>query len=162
MKDFQAEFLKTYENESDAIYRYCYFRVYEKEKARDFMQEAFTKTWQYISEGHNIENIRAFVYKTANNLIIDSVRKKKESSLEAMKENGFEPGKCMNELSDRFLDAKVAIEKLQHLNTEYQEVVYMRYVENLSPREISEIIGESVNVISVRIHRGIKKLKKIL
>ncbi len=159
---FEQEFLKIYEKEADAIYRYCYFRLYEKEKGRDFMQEAFTKTWQYLSEGNDVKNIRAFVYKTANNLIIDYVRKKKEASLEAMQEGGFEPGKVANEMSDNYLDAKVAVEKLQLIDVEYREVVYMRYVENLTPREIAQILGESVNSISVRIHRGIKKLRKTL
>lgn len=162
MKGLEQEFLKTYEREADAIYRYCYFRLYEKEKATDFMQEAFTKTWQYLSEGHEVKNIRAFVYKTANNLIIDFIRKKKEASLDAMEEGGFEPGIRMNEMSDNYLDAKSAVEKLRLIEKEYREVVYMRYIENLTPREIAEVLGESVNIISVRIHRGIKKLKKIL
>ncbi len=162
MSSLEQDFLKVYEREADAIYRYCYFRLYDKEKGSDFMQEAFTKAWQYISEGNDVKNIRALVYKIANNLIIDYIRKKKEASLEALQESGFEPGAHMNEMSDNYLDAKTALTKLQHIEQEYREVVYMRYVENLTPREIAEIIGESVNVISVRIHRGIKKLKQIL
>jgi len=162
MKDLEQDFLKVYEREADAIYRYCYFRLYDTEKGTDFMQEAFTKTWQYLSEGNDVKNIRALVYKIANNLIIDYIRKKKEASLDAMSESGFEPGAHMNEMSDNYLDAKTAVQKLQLIEKEYQEVVYMRYVENLTPREIAEIIGEPVNTVSVRIHRGIKKLKKIL
>ena len=162
MPDLEQEFLKTYEREADAIYRYCYFRLYDAEKGTDFMQEAFTKAWQYISEGNDVKNIRALVYKIANNLIIDYVRKKKEASLEAMQDGGFEPGERMNEMTDNYLDAKSACEKLQHIEKEFREVVYMRYVENLTPREIAEILGESVNVVSVRIHRGLKKLKKLL
>lgn len=158
----EQEFLKTYEKEADAIYRYCYFRVYDKERGTDLMQEAFTKAWQYLSEGKEVKNIRALVYKIANNLIIDYVRKKKEASLEAMEENGFAPGARMNDMSDNYLDAKAAVEKLQLLEPQYREVVYMRYVENLTPREIAEILDESVNIISVRIHRGIKKLKQVL
>lgn len=158
----EQEFLKVYEKEADAIYRYCYFRVYQQEKGRDFMQEAFTKAWQYLCEGNDVKNIRALVYKIANNLIIDYVRKKKEASLEAMQEAGFAPGAHMHEMSDNYLDAKVAVEKLQLIEPEYREVVYMRYIENLTPREIAKILGEKVNIISVRIHRGIKKLKQVL
>lgn len=158
----EQEFLKTYEMHADAIYRYCFFRLYEKERATDCMQEAFTKTWQYMAEGNEVKNIRAFVYKIANNLIIDFIRKKKEASLEAMEEEGFAPGEKMNEMSDVFLDAKAALSKLSLLEKEYREVVYMRYIENLTPKEIAEIRGETVNVISVRIHRGLKQLKKIL
>ncbi len=162
MSSLEQDFLQVYEREADAIYRYCYFRLYDKEKGSDFMQEAFTKAWQYISEGNEVKNIRALVYKIANNIIIDYIRKKKEASLEALQESGFEPGAHMNEMSDNYLDAKTAVQKLQLIEKEYREVVYMRYVENLSPREIADILGESVNIVSVRIHRGIKKLKKIL
>jgi len=38
----------------------------------------------------------------------------------------------------------------------------MRYLEDLSPKDIANVVGETENVISVRIHRGIKKLKMIL
>jgi len=158
----EQEFLQVYEKEADAIYRYCYFRVYEKERATDLMQEAFTKAWQYLIDGNKVKNIRALVYKIANNLIIDYVRKKKEASLEALEADGFAPGAVMNEMTDTYLDAKAAVEKLQLLEPEYREVVYMRYVENLTPREIAEVLNERVNVISVRIHRGIKKLKQLL
>jgi len=37
----------------------------------------------------------------------------------------------------------------------------MRYMNDLSIQEISEISGESENNISVRIHRGLEKLKQI-
>jgi RNA polymerase sigma factor (sigma-70 family) len=158
----EQEFLKIYEKYADDIYRYCFFRLYEKEKATDCMQESFTKAWQYLCDGNDVKNIRALVYKIANNLIIDSVRKKKEASLEAMEEDGFAPGKRMNEMSDNFLDAKDAVSKLSQLEKEYREPIYMRYIENLNPRDIAEITGETVNVISVRIHRGLKQLKKIL
>jgi RNA polymerase sigma-70 factor (ECF subfamily) len=53
-------------------------------------------------------------------------------------------------------------ETLDQIDEEYRDVVYMRYIEGLQPREIAEVLNESVNVISVRIHRGLKKLKLIM
>ena len=41
---------------------------------------AFTKTWEYLANGKNIDNIRAFVYRTANNLIIDRAERKRSLS----------------------------------------------------------------------------------
>jgi DNA-directed RNA polymerase specialized sigma24 family protein len=38
----------------------------------------------------------------------------------------------------------------------------MRYVDGLSPQEIAGLIGESENVVSVRVHRGLKKLRALL
>ena len=54
------------------------------------------------------------------------------------------------------------IEVIGWLDEKYRDVVLMRYVDELSPKEISEVVGESENNVSVRIHRGLKQLKEIL
>ena len=38
----------------------------------------------------------------------------------------------------------------------------MRFIDELSPKEIAAILGVSENVVSVRIHRGIKKLRQLV
>jgi len=67
----EKQFIDAYDKYSEAIFRHCYYRVFDRERAKDFVQETFCKTWKYIVDGNDIENIRAFLYKTANNLIID-------------------------------------------------------------------------------------------
>src|SRR3989338_4735544 len=91
----QDEFLQAYEAYNDAIFRYCYFRVYDRERARELSQETFMKAWEYLSRtGKKIENLRAFLYKIATNLIIDNSRQKgkKTVSLDQLHEEGFDPG----------------------------------------------------------------------
>ena len=51
---------------------------------------------------------------------------------------------------------------LQQIDEPYRSTVIMRYIDDLSPQEIAEATGDSVNVISVRINRGMKKLKSLL
>lgn len=152
-------FLTVYDTHADAIFRHCYFRVYDRERARELMQEAFTKTWEYLANGKKIKNIRAFVYKTANNLIIDQSRKKKEASVEALDDAGQLP--TAPTIIPNVVDTALLLAKLEKVDASYRHAVYMRYVDGLSPKEIAEISGESVNVISVRIHRGVKKLKEL-
>jgi len=158
----EDHFLQAYDAHSDAIFRYCYYRVYDRERAIELMQETFTKVWSRISDGYEIQNHRAFLYTTARNLIIDYSRKKKEQSLEMMQDKGFDPAHTDHATFDERLDGKRAIERMSELDDQYRDVVYMRYVEGLKPKEISEIIGETQNVVSVRIHRGLKQLKLIL
>lgn len=161
-KTLEKRFLQVYEKHSDAIFRYCYFRLYNREKALDLSQEAFCKAWNYLREGNDVKNIRAFIYRVANNLIIDDVRKKKESSLEALEEGGFTPVGDTHISEESRIDVLFLKETLDLLDEEHRNVIYMRYIEQLQPREIADILNESVNVISVRIHRGLKKLKTIL
>ena len=156
------EFIKAYENYSDAIFRYCYFRVYDRERAKDLAQETFMKTWDYIARGNDIENIRAFLYRVARNMVIDYTRKKKEDSLEALQELGFNPGLDERANKEIEFDFQIAVEALKSLDEKYREAVTMRYIEGYSPREIARILEETENVVSVRIHRGLQQLRKLI
>lgn len=162
MRKLEASFLEAYDKYGDAIFRYCYFRVFEREQARDVMQETFMKTWEYISSGKSVDNLRAFLYKVANNMIIDLSRKKKSLSLEELEEQGFDPSHDSRFSVDQHLDVEILLKYLEKIDGKYREAILLRYVEDLSPEEIAEITGETANNISVRIHRGIKELQSIL
>lgn len=157
------QFLKAYDDLSDAIFRHCWFKIGDRERAKDLMQEVFTKSWKYIVEGAEIKNLRPFLYKVANNLIIDEYRKKRELSLESLSNEGFEPAdNSFKKDVEISIDAKLAVNLINKLNPKYKEIILMRYVDDLSPGDIAEITGESKNNISVKIHRGVKELKEII
>ena len=126
------------------------------------MQETFTKSWQYISRGEKVDNLKAFLYRVANNLIIDEYRKKKELSLDNLMVEGFEPGFDDRRKNEQEIDARFILGVVNRLDEKYREAVLMRYIDDLSPKEIAEVTGESENNISVRIHRGLSQLKEIL
>ena len=48
------------------------------------------------------------------------------------------------------------------MDEKYATVILMRYVDDLTVKEISEILSVTQNVVSVRIHRGLKEIKKII
>ncbi len=155
-------FLAAYEEYADALLRHVMLRVRDRELAKDIVQEAYSKTWVYMSEGKEIEYLRAFLYRVSNNLVIDWARKKKASSLDSlMEDDGFEPAD--DNVKD-FADvpaAREAIKLLGELDELYRTAITMRYLDEMSPREIAEALGVSENVVSVRIHRGIEKLSKM-
>lgn len=161
--NLEEEFLQAYDAYADAIFRHCYYRLFDRERAKDVMQDAFIRTWEYMQKGEKVDNIRALLYRIANNLIIDFVRKKKETSLDAMQEEGFDPATDddMSHIADR-LDGGQAMEALKQLDDTHREVLVLRYVNGLQPAEIAEITGETANTVSVRIHRGLGKLKILL
>lgn len=159
----QNAFIKAYEKYADAIFRYCYYRVYERELARELSQETFFRAWRHIAAGNEINHLRAFLYTTARHCIIDYHRKRKEASLEALQEQGFDPAtESVGERMMVRLDLDRAIAMMQQLDEQYREVVLLRFVDGLGPQEIAEITGDSVNAVSVRIHRGITQLRKHL
>lgn len=158
----EQEFIKTYDQFSDAIFRHCVFRISDREKAKDITQGSFVRLWDYMSEGKEIDNIRAFLYRIANNLIIDEYRKKKDESLDRMRdEEGFDEGfdpRHDIETKDEYSRAQALLSRLPD---KYREALVMRHIDGLSVKDIARLTHETENVISVRIHRAIEKLKTL-
>jgi len=165
--DHETRFLKAFEEYNDALFRHAFLRLSNREKAVDVVHDTFTKVWSYIRDGHEIETFRPFLYKVLNNLIIDEYRKRKEESLDAILEReGVDEGAFADltestaEVLAATIDGRKAFELLEELPDQYREVIILRFVDQLGPSEISTLIEESENVISVRIHRGLKLLRQ--
>ncbi len=157
----EQSFLELYEELAEPIYRHCYFRVSSAETAEDITQETFMRTWQYLAKGNHIDNSKAFLYRTAGNLIVDHYRHKKEVSLEALSENGYEPMGADAGSVVAHAEGEQARAILTKLGDPYKETMLLRYVDGFSVSDIADLLGESQNVVSVRLHRGVQKLKKI-
>jgi RNA polymerase sigma-70 factor, ECF subfamily len=164
----ERAFIEAFDQYGDALLRHCTFRISSRDRALELVQDAFMKTWKYIVGGGIVENYRAFLYKTVNNLVIDEYRKRSVSSLDALWADGTKDGGAFEELvGDGMAEVEVALDAervmalLDELSSSYRDVITMRYIDDMSPTEIAELSGESENVISVRIHRGMKQLKKI-
>jgi RNA polymerase sigma-70 factor, ECF subfamily len=159
----QSAFITAYDEYADAIFKHCYFRVYDRERACELMQETFTKTWEYLAMGNTIKNLRAFLYKTANHLIIDEVRRRKrrkEESYEEMAENGFEIAGEQGEDAISIIGNKQrAGEVIKRIREPYRTAILMRYVDGLSITEIASALGTTKNVVSVRISRGLEGVR---
>ncbi len=155
-------FLKAYEDYADAIFRHCFFRLRQnRELAKDMTQETFVKTWQYIARGNHIDNIRAFLYRTATNLIIDYARKQKPLSLDELRDEGFEPSYEEEETIALMIDAEQAKKLIDELDEPYRAAIVMRFLDELSPKEIASITGQTPNAVSVRINRALKKVRAL-
>lgn len=160
----EESFLASYKAYTDELYRYCYFKLLNKEEATDALAETFMKTWDYVRNGGTVGNMRAFLYRTAHNIIVDGFRKKKSLSLDKLFEDGFDTANDVNEAQVTIdkIDGAQAMKLLSKIPPQYAEVIMMQYVDELSVTEISEILGESPGNISIRIHRGLEKLKKMV
>lgn len=160
-------FLEAFDKYSDALFRHAYVRLSDRERAIDVVHDTFTKVWTYIREGREVDSFRPFLYKVLNNLIIDEYRKKREASLDALMEGeGVDEG-TFSDLHEgsldevvAALDAKKVVELIGILPEVYRESLTFRFVDGLGPKEIAELVEETENVVSVRIHRGVRMLKE--
>ncbi len=159
--DFEEDFLKVYDEFADAIFRHCLIRVWDRELARDITQEAFVKTWEYMAGGKEVKSLKAFLYRVSGNLIIDWSRKRKETSLDRLMQEGFDLASREHIALLAKTELREALELLTQLDEKHREVIVMRYIDQLSPKEIGEITGETENTVSVRIHRGLEHLRDL-
>ncbi|PIT91496.1 hypothetical protein COU17_00070 [Candidatus Kaiserbacteria bacterium CG10_big_fil_rev_8_21_14_0_10_49_17] len=164
-------FTSAFDEYSDALFRHCFFRISNKERAQELVQDAFMKAWDYVSGGGEVKQYRPFLYKVLNNLIVDEYRKKKSSSLDALLEQDGVSEGSFDDLHSGSLaeveaqvdarrDAEEFTEALKELPEKYRTVVTLRYIDGLQPKEIADLLEETQNVVSVRIHRGVEQLKK--
>jgi RNA polymerase sigma-70 factor (ECF subfamily) len=157
----EAEFMRSYDEFSDALFRHCYFRVFERERAKDLVQEAFTRTWEYARKKKQIENPRAFLYRVLNNLIIDESRKNRPLSLNALNEEGFDPGEDTRERLTDHMEVQEMLRVLESMPDEQRRIIVMRHIDGFGPKEIAEALGLTENIVSVRLHRAVQQLRKL-
>lgn len=162
-------FARVYDLYIKKIYRYVYFKVSSTHEAQDITSDVFLKTWEYLlQEERDVENLEALFYKIARNLIIDFYRKKDHRDLagdvDLVQENGAQR-KGLGEIYQN-LDVKFKIqevfEALEKLNDLYKEIIILKYIDQLSTKEIAFIINKSRGATRVLIHRALTVLKKLL
>ncbi|MES2087556.1 MAG: RNA polymerase sigma factor [Patescibacteria group bacterium] len=139
---------------------HAFFKISNRALSEDLVQITFMKTWVYLVKGGKIDIMKAFLYHILNHLIVDEHRKHKTTSLDVLIEEGFEPAATNDtERLLNFLDGKGAILLIARLPEPYKKIMRMRYVQDLTLKEMSLITGESKNTMAVQAHRGLEKLK---
>ena len=138
---------------------HAFFKLNNHGTSEELVQDTFIKTWSYLMKGGKIDVMKAFLYHVLNNLIVDEYRKRKMTSLDILLEKGFEPTAGYSAGLFDVLDGKTALLLIQRLPVAYQKIMRMRYVQDLSLKEMALITGQSKNALAVQAHRGLKKLK---
>jgi RNA polymerase sigma-70 factor (ECF subfamily) len=139
---------------------HAFFKLHNRSMSDDLVQDTFMKTWKYLAKEGKIGLMKSFLYRILNNLIVDEYRKRKVASLDVLLEKGFEPGADPHERFVNLLDGKAALLLIAHLPLKYQKVMRMKYVQDLTLKEMSLITGVSKNTIAVQLHRGLAMLKE--
>lgn len=164
-------FGKIYDAYVSRIYRFIYFKVSSVQEAEDLTSETFLKLWQYLQDGKPVRHLGALTYQVARNLVTDYYRSKPQRIAASTEEivSGEQVGAQVHAdiaITDRSFEktvATAAIERaLRLLKDEYREVVILRYLDELAPREIATVLGKSSGATRVLIHRALEALRTVL
>lgn len=158
-KAFESIFQETFHQYSDAIFRFCIVKVSNQPLAEDMTQEVFMRYWQYVRDGKDISNPRSLLYTIANNLAKDWYKRKKSIPLE--EQEGHQDVLVSTESSPETMAVyHELLEVIDDMDDMDRELILLRHVEGLDPKDIAELYSESPNVISVRLNRAMGRLRE--
>ena len=133
--------------------------------AADVVQDAFIRAWQRISDLREPERFGPWLCGIVRNLAIDCLRRRKPAELLTRSVTLAEPDRWTtdptNEVVRRETHASVG-EAIASLDELSRVVVTMRYYEDLSSKEIADLLGLSPAAVDMRLSRIRKQLKAML
>ncbi len=158
------------ERYKDKLYHYIYFIVRSREVAEDIFQETFVKAIVTLQQGRYQSDgkFSAWITRIAHNLVIDQFRQERnenlisndESEIDLLNSASLAEGTIESQMvNDQVLrDVRALIDELPDCQ---REVVFMRYYQNLSFKEIADITGISINTALGRMRYAILNMRRI-
>lgn len=154
----------------DRLFSYIYFVVRSREVAEDIFQETFVKAIVTLQQGRYQPDGKfgAWLTRIAHNLVIDQFRQERnenlisndESEVDLLNSVSFSESTIEAQMvNDQVLrDVRALVDELPDCQ---REVVYMRYYQNLSFKEISDITGVSINTALGRMRYAVINMRRI-
>lgn len=168
-KDAFAELVEKYKKQ---VYNVAYRMTNDPEVAMDISQEAFVKIYKNLAQYNPQYKFSSWLLKSVNNLCVDYFRTRndKTASLDVIMEAGAEgllsgsnvaPSSADEfEKNEARLELRAILkEAISQLPLDYKSVVVLRHLQNLSYKEISQILNLPMGTIKARIFRARKLLK---
>ena len=152
------------------IFNYILFIVRNQELAEDIFQETFVKAIVTMQQGrYNADGkFGAWITRIAHNLVIDSFRQERNENTISNDETEVD---LLNDvdLCDDNVEVQMVNDQtltdvrrlVDALPDSQREVVYMRYYQDLSFKEIAEIVGVSINTALGRMRYALLNMRKI-
>ena len=140
-----------------SLLNFLFYRLNSNELARDFVQEIFTRVWQNRRNLDDTKPMKAYLYRIANNLVIDHSRKKSTT------ETSFSEADQHNIQTNDSLELKTLIKTAVNNLPEKLKIVFVlsRY-EGLKYSEIAEACNISVKAVEKRMSRALNLLQEMI
>ena len=153
------------------LFSYILFVVRDEDKANDLFQETFVKVITKLHQGRYVDSGKfgAWIMRIAHNVIMDWYREQRSRNLiEPTDENDLS-NLSGNEILDsnvenRYVNDQIMVDVKNMMNMlppTQREVVYMRFYQDLSFKEIAETTGVSINTSLGRMRYAILNLRRM-
>ncbi len=153
------------------LFSYILFVVRDEDKANDLFQETFVKVITKLHQGRYVDSGKfgAWIMRIAHNVIMDWYREQRSRNLiEPTDENDLS-NLSGNEILDsnvenRYVNDQIMVDVKNMMNMlppTQREVVFMRFYQDLSFKEIAETTGVSINTSLGRMRYAILNLRRM-
>lgn len=146
------------EEQYDKIYRYCYFRLRNRETAEDITQETFLRYFEKYNLNTTEKAVKC-LYTIARNLCIDEYRRKPLLSLE---ESFVQEQSAKDSDEEQLLTGLAVRTALSKLERDEQELLLLKYVNEVSVSTIGQILGISRFAVYRKLMAASRKFKNKL
>ena len=160
------------------IYSFVYRHVGDAQEAEDITQQVFVKVWRNLKKFDQQKSFKPWIFAIAKNASIDSLKKSRSASggKKEIPFSKFESAAGINILTETLADPAVLPDKLfeqkniaqtlylamENLSVQYRMVLFLRYNDHFTFREISESLEEPLHTVKSRHRRALIQLKKLL
>jgi RNA polymerase sigma-70 factor (ECF subfamily) len=159
-RDPQA-FGELYERYVRKIYTYVYYRMGNEHDAEDLTARVFQRALTHI-DSYQDQGLpfSAWLYRIAHNLVANWHRDHSRQQVVGLDEAlGREAGDQPHELAEDEEERRVLLRALRRLPEERQQLLILKYAEDLSNAEIGEIMGRTEGAIKSLYHRTLLTLR---
>ncbi len=164
-KGESSAFGSIYDEYAPKIYRFIFLKLGgNKGDAEDLTHEVFLSAWKSM-ESFDIRGVPfgSYLYKVARNAVIDYWRTKKRSlDIDSVPDEIFSNDPEVAEEMDFKADIEAVKRCIGYLEPTYQDVLIMKFVEDMPNKEIAKSLEKTEGAIRVIQHRALKQLKKEL
>lgn len=146
------------------IYRFIFIKVKHRHNAEDLSHHVFLSAWKNIGGfKHQGFPFSSWLYKIAANTVIDFYRTTKNHiDIEEVREEKLGESNDLSHALETAMEMERVGEALHKLTDDEQNVIIMKFVNELENKEIAEALEKSEGAIRVIQHRALKRLKQIL
>lgn len=158
-KGREDAYIQIVEKYSNRLLRTCYLILKDREEAEDVVQETFIKVFQKMDSFRENSGIYTWIYTIALNLTRDRLRNKKDM---LTLEDEWAGNNDVEYEVEKGIDRELLRKELFEINSLYREVLVLFYFEELSIKEISNMLNEREGTIKSKLSRGRNILKEAL
>jgi RNA polymerase sigma-70 factor (ECF subfamily) len=157
-------FEQIYDEHVDVVFRYVYYKVSDFGVAEDLTAEVFSKAWERIDrfQWRNVP-VQHWLLTIAKNMVIDHYRTRRRPTSPLDELGGTtSDDPTPDEYVARDIEVETLGRALARLPDEQRDVVILRFIEDLSHKDVAAILGKSVVAVRQIQVRALRALQKIL